>query len=82
MEQQLVSYLFRYYAHLAPLEIKANIKYSYLDAAERTEEQKKIAEYLLKHHHHEIFINKYPKCDQLARTPLARQCRYCRLHWR
>ena len=28
-----------------------------------------------------IFLNKCPKCNQLARTPNAKQCRFCRFDW-
>ncbi|KAB1232315.1 hypothetical protein [Chryseobacterium viscerum] len=28
-----------------------------------------------------VFFNNCPKCDKLARTPYARQCRYCGYNW-
>jgi hypothetical protein len=28
-----------------------------------------------------VFFNKCPKCSSLARTPYARQCRFCRYSW-
>jgi hypothetical protein len=28
-----------------------------------------------------VFFNNCPKCDKLARTPYARQCRYCSYNW-
>lgn len=28
-----------------------------------------------------VFINKCPECGKLARTPYARQCRYCKHDW-
>jgi hypothetical protein len=31
---------------------------------------------------HLIFFNRCPKCGGLARTPTARQCRYCAHEWR
>jgi hypothetical protein len=43
--------------------------------------QLKIAERLLKESGDEI-INNCPKCGQLARTPKAKQCRYCGHDWR
>ena len=29
-----------------------------------------------------VFFNNCPKCGKLARTPLAKQCRYCGNSWR
>jgi hypothetical protein len=40
----------------------------------------KIAERLLKDNGNEI-INNCPKCGRLARTPKAKQCRYCGFDW-
>lgn len=28
-----------------------------------------------------VFLNNCPKCDKLARTPYAKQCRYCGYNW-
>jgi hypothetical protein len=43
---------------------------------------KKIAERILKEHKAEIDLNNCPNCRRLARTPFARQCRYCEHTWR
>ena len=29
----------------------------------------------------QIFLNKCPKCNKLARTPYAKQCRFCSYTW-
>lgn len=39
-----------------------------------------IAERLYKHHRNEI-LNPCPRCEKLARTPLAKQCRHCGFDW-
>jgi ribosomal protein L40E len=39
------------------------------------------AERILKHHAANIYFNHCPKCGQLARTPQAKQCRYCGYRW-
>jgi hypothetical protein len=39
-----------------------------------------IAERLFKEHADEI-LNPCPRCEKLARTPLAKQCRYCGFDW-
>lgn len=40
-----------------------------------------VAERILRDHKDEIFINLCPKCHKLARTPLAKQCRFCSYSW-
>jgi hypothetical protein len=29
----------------------------------------------------QVFLNNCPKCKKLARTPFAKQCRYCKYNW-
>lgn len=41
----------------------------------------KVAERILSAHQNEIFMNHCPKCGRLARTPTAKQCRYCFHNW-
>ena len=36
---------------------------------------------ILKDHHGEIVLNCCPRCTSLARTPRARQCRFCGHDW-
>ena len=36
---------------------------------------------ILKEHKNDIFLNYCPKCQKLARTPKARQCRHCGNKW-
>ncbi len=43
--------------------------------------KKKIATRLLKEVPELIFINNCPKCKKLARTPEAKQCRFCGHDW-
>ncbi len=40
----------------------------------------KIAERLFKNHKEQI-LNTCPRCEKLARTPLAKQCRHCGFDW-
>lgn len=37
---------------------------------------------IFKEHADEIFFNNCPKCGILARTPMAKQCRFCSHQWR
>ena len=39
------------------------------------------AQRILKAHGGEIVLNHCPKCGALAKTPKARQCRFCRHDW-
>ena len=41
-----------------------------------------IAKRLLSSYPDQIFLNYCPECNKLARTPRAKQCRYCGYHWR
>lgn len=43
--------------------------------------EKKTANYILKNYSHKVYLNNCPKCHQLARTPLAHQCRHCGHDW-
>jgi hypothetical protein len=36
---------------------------------------------ILAEHADEVVLNRCPKCGALARTPKARQCRYCKHDW-
>ncbi|MBI1286031.1 MAG: hypothetical protein GC178_00470 [Flavobacteriales bacterium] len=36
---------------------------------------------ILSEHEDEVFLNHCPKCGRLARTPKAKQCRYCGNDW-
>lgn len=39
------------------------------------------AKRILNEHKDDIFLNLCPKCQKLARTPKARQCRHCSHKW-
>ena len=41
----------------------------------------KCAERILKEHPNKVYLNLCPKCNKLARTPYAKQCRYCGHDW-
>ena len=40
------------------------------------------AERIYNEHLHELDLNRCPKCNGIARTPQAKQCRYCMFSWR
>jgi hypothetical protein len=41
----------------------------------------KCAERILNEHPKKVHLNLCPKCNKLARTPYAKQCRYCHYDW-
>ena len=41
----------------------------------------KVAQRILSEHKDKVFMNYCPTCGRLARTPYARQCRYCSYDW-
>jgi hypothetical protein len=43
--------------------------------------KKNVANRILTERPKEVFINNCPKCGKLARTPLAKQCRFCGHDW-
>lgn len=40
-----------------------------------------VAKRILNRHKESVFLNTCPDCGKLARTPLAKQCRFCALRW-
>jgi|GEM_PF-1096329 len=43
--------------------------------------EKELFNRLMEKHYDKIVLNKCPRCDKLARTPFAKQCKYCRYDW-
>jgi hypothetical protein len=43
--------------------------------------EERTARRILAEHGDDIFLNYCPRCGALAKTPDARQCRFCRHHW-
>ena len=43
--------------------------------------KRKSAEKILREQRDKVFINNCPNCNRLARTPTAKQCRYCGHDW-
>ena len=41
----------------------------------------KTATIILERFKDKVFLNNCPKCDKLARTPMAKQCRFCTHDW-
>ena len=42
---------------------------------------KRTAERILAEHANEIYVNRCPRCGEVAKTPKARQCRFCYFDW-
>lgn len=43
--------------------------------------ERETAKKIFEKHSNQIFFNNCPKCKKLARTPLAKQCRFCGNSW-
>jgi hypothetical protein len=43
--------------------------------------KQRVTERIFKAHGHELELNLCPECGKIARTPLARQCRFCLHDW-
>lgn len=43
--------------------------------------RRNVAERIMKDHKEGIVFNRCPKCNQIVRTPLARQCNHCFYKW-
>ena len=41
----------------------------------------KVATRIFNEHKHELELNLCPKCNKIARTPKAKQCRFCSHDW-
>jgi hypothetical protein len=48
---------------------------------EKKLERENVANVLWEKYKDEIYLNKCPKCNKIARTPKAKQCRFCRYDW-
>lgn len=42
----------------------------------------RVTERIFKEYKHELELNLCPKCNKIARTPYAKQCRFCFHNWR
>jgi hypothetical protein len=81
MKQEEHDYLIKYYLHLLPLEAKVVIKYPYLSQTDMQTNMRQLSKMIIENHSNEVFWNLCPKCEKLARTPFAQQCRFCQHDW-
>ncbi|MBP6430376.1 MAG: hypothetical protein KA319_01290 [Ferruginibacter sp.] len=56
-------------------EVLALLKFGFKDFKE------KVATRIFKEHKDELELNTCPKCNKIARTTLAKQCRFCHHDW-
>lgn len=81
MEKEKIDYLLNYFLDLLPLEEKHNLRNPYLTDFEKKLEREIVATMLLVKYKDKIVLNKCPKCGKIARTPKAKQCRFCQYDW-
>lgn len=81
MKKEKIEYLIRYYLHLLSADEKSNLKYPYLNDYEKQLEKEKLATLISDNFSDKILWNNCPNCNKLARTPKAKQCRFCEYDW-
>lgn len=81
MTTEQEDYLKKYYFHLLPFEAKAKMKYPYLSIEESIAYEAELLKMLIEKYADKVFWNLCPKCSKLARTPSAKQCRFCYHDW-
>ncbi len=81
LNKEEIEYLFKHYFHLLPLDLKHTIKYPYLNEVDLEEEKVKLSAILIEKYGDKVFWNLCPECNKLARTPKAKQCRFCGHNW-
>jgi len=55
--------------------------YPHLSKNELLVEERKMVKILITDYKDQLFFNNCPKCEKLARTPYAKQCRHCGHDW-
>ena len=81
MEKEKIDYLLNCFLHLLSVKEKDDFRNSYLTNFEKKLEREIIATKLLVKYNDKIVLNKCPKCGKIARTPKAKQCKFCHHDW-
>jgi len=81
MNQEEFDYIISYFLYLLPREVKDNTEYPFLNDDESEVERKRLAKIIFEKYFDKVFWNLCPKCNGLARTPKAKQCRHCYHDW-
>ncbi|MCJ8155648.1 hypothetical protein MKJ01_17975 [Chryseobacterium sp. SSA4.19] len=78
MNRETVIYIINYFRNLMSIDEKLTLKYKMMECPELEED---IAKRIMKETPDKVFFNNCSKCGKLARTPFAKQCRYCGYSW-
>jgi len=81
LNEEEIDYLIKYYLTVLPLTEIRKLRYPYLNQLEIKENKKSLAALIIDKHSKKVFFNYCMDCGRLARTPQAKQCRYCGLDW-
>lgn len=81
MEKEKIDYLLKYFPHFLSTEERDDLRNPYLSNIDKEMEREIVATKLLVKYRDEIVFNKCPKCNRIARTPKAKQCRFCHFDW-
>jgi hypothetical protein len=81
MDKETARYILGHCSNLMSDDEKAALTNKYfIEDYDKLEQ--KVAERMVQQNPSKVFFNNCPKCNKLARTPFARQCRYCGHSWR
>lgn len=81
MSKEKIDYLINHFLYLIPIQIKSKLKYPYLQQHEIKKIKEDIAKIMITDYSDKIILNNCPTCKKLARTPKAKQCRFCGFDW-
>lgn len=88
MDIEKVDYIIRYFSNLMTNDEKLALKHQmYISKSSdnttlRNETFKtNIVKRIMNETPEKVFFNNCPKCGKLARTPQAKQCRFCSYNW-
>ncbi|MEN4762321.1 MULTISPECIES: hypothetical protein [unclassified Chryseobacterium] len=82
MDKETLKYIITYYSNLMTTDEKIHLKHKiFIPENDYEEFEINIANRIIKESSQKIFFNNCPQCEKLARTPFAKQCKYCGHSW-
>ncbi|MBT2622252.1 hypothetical protein [Chryseobacterium sp. ISL-6] len=82
MEKETVDYIKNYFSNLMTNDEMLALQYHMYIQSTPEEFELEVAKRIMAETPEKVFFNNCPKCYKLARTPRAKQCRYCGHSWR
>lgn len=82
MEKETVDYIKNYFSNLMTNDERLALQYRMYIQNTSGEFELEVVNRIMAETPEKVFFNNCPKCNKLARTPTAKQCRYCGHSWR